>query len=319
MTPGRTVSAAAFLSAFLFACGAPPPPSYHGYVEGEFVNVAASYGGRLDKLAVQRGDGVGAGTPLYALDAVSEAAAEREAAQRLAAAEAQLADLRLGRRAPELAVTKAQIRQAEVDLERTTIQLARDEAQLRAGGIPQAQLDDARTAHAAAEARLAQLRSELAVGELPGRADQITAQVSQVAAARAALDQAAWRLGQKTVAATREGRVYDTLYRAGEWVPAGAPVVRMLPPGNLKLRFFVPQEIVGGLAAGRPVVVRCDGCGDDIAATLSYVSNQAEFTPPIIFSNERRSKLVFMVEAKPDSAADAKRLNPGQPVSVALK
>ena len=114
--------------------------------------------------------------------------------------------------------------------------------------------------------------------------------------------------------ATKAGRVYDTLYREGEWVAAGSPVVRMLPPSNIKVRFFVPQTIVGSLATGRAVAIQCDGCGADIPATISYISNEAEFTPPVIYSNETRSKLVFMIEARP-SPESATKLHPGQPVS----
>ena len=73
----------------------------------------------------------------------------------------------------------------------------------------------------------------------------------------------------------------------------------MLPPPNVKVRFFVPETIVGGLAAGRAVAIQCDGCAADIPATITYVSNEAEFTPPVIYSNETRSKLVFMIEARP--------------------
>ena len=99
---------------------------------------------------------------------------------------------------------------------------------------------------------------------------------------------------------------------------AGSPVVRMLPPANVKVRFFVPQAVVGSLASGRPVAIQCDGCGAEIPAAISYISNEAEFTPPVIYSNETRSKLVFMVEARP-SPDNATRLHPGQPVSVTLK
>ncbi|MCA9688743.1 MAG: HlyD family secretion protein [Myxococcales bacterium] len=137
-------------------------------------------------------------------------------------------------------------------------------------------------------------------------------------AAEAALAQANWQLARKTVAATLAGRVTDTLFREGEWVPAGGPVVRMLPPGNIKLRFFVPEAVVGSLKVGRALAVRCDGCGADIPATLSYVSSQAEFTPPVIYSNEMRRKLVFMIEARP-APDQATRRHPGQPVSVLLK
>lgn len=313
-----TLALYALCAMLLAACGAAGDDGFQGYVEGEFVNVAGPLGGRLEHLAVKRGDEVQAGASLYALEAVSESAAVREAQAQLDVARARLADLKLGRRAPEQAVTQAQIAQAEADAARAATQLARDEKQLRAGGVSQAQVDDDRAALDAARARLAQFRGELAVARLPSRADQIRAQAALVDAAEAALAQANWQLARKTVAATLAGRVTDTLFREGEWVPAGGPVVRMLPPGNIKLRFFVPEAVVGSLKVGRALAVRCDGCGADIPATLSYVSSQAEFTPPVIYSNEMRSKLVFMIEARP-APDQATRLHPGQPVSVLLK
>jgi HlyD family secretion protein len=302
----------------LAACSNGNPPGYQGYVEGEFVNVAAPISGRLDQLAVKRGDQVAANARLYALEAVSEAAAQRQAAEQVKAAEAQLADLKQGRRPPEQDVTRAQLAQAQVDEKRAATQLARDEAQFRIGGIARAQLDDSRSAYAVAQARVAQLGSELTVAQLGSRGEQVKAQAAQVEAARAALAQATWKLDQKSVHAMQAGRVFDTLYREGEWVAAGGPVVRMLPPGNVKVRFFVPQSIVGTLAIGRAVAIRCAGCGDDIPGTLTYVSAEAEYTPPVIYSNETKSKLVFMVEARP-APENAGRLHPGQPVSVLVK
>jgi HlyD family secretion protein len=302
----------------LAACTRSPPTGYQGYVEGEFVNVASPIAGRLDQLSVKRGDAVSVSARLYALEAASEAAAQRQAAEQLKAAEAQLADLKQGRRLPEQEVTRAQLAQAEAEEKRGATQLARDEAQFAVGGIARAQLDDARAANAVNVARVAQLRSELAVARLPSRSDQINAQAAQVAAARAALAQATWRLDQKSVLATRGGRVFDTIYREGEWVAAGSPVVRLLPPQNVKVRFFVPEAIIGGLAIGRAVTIQCDGCGADIPATLTYVSTEAEFTPPVIYSNATRSKLVFMVEARP-AVENAGRLHPGAPVSVRIQ
>lgn len=163
-----------------------------------------------------------------------------------------------------------------------------------------------------------ELEGQLEVSRLPARTDQIRAQNAQVAAARAASEQSTWRLDQKHVAATQGGLVVDTLYREGEWVPAGSPVVRLLPPQNVKLRFFVPEAVAGGLKPGRRVAVRCDGCERDVPASVSYVSNEAEFTPPVIYSNETRAKLVFLVEARP-STENAPWLRPGQPVSVTLQ
>jgi len=163
-----------------------------------------------------------------------------------------------------------------------------------------------------------ELSGQLDVSRLPAREDQIRAQSAQVAAARAALSQSNWRLDQKQVVATLAGIVSDTLYREGEWVPAGSPVVRMLPPKNVKVRFFVPEIIAGGLKPGRSLSVRCDGCETDVPATLSYVSNEPEYTPPVIYSNDTRAKLVFMVEARP-TVENAPKLRPGQPVAVTLR
>ena len=281
------------------------------------MNVATSQSGRLDRLTVKRGDVVAPGSALYALEAASDEAAQRQAAEQVRAAEAQLNDLKQGRRLPEQDVTRAQLAQSQIEEQRSATQLARDEAQFAAGGISRNALDDARAAHAVNAARVLQLRSELTVAQLGSRGEQINAQSAQVAAARAALAQASWRLAQKSVPATRAGRVTDTLFREGEWVPAGSPVVRMLPPQNVKVRFFVPEPVVGAIAVGRALAIECDGCGAAIPATVSFVATEAEFTPPVIFSNETRSKLVFMIEARPapDTAA---RLHPGQPVSVRL-
>jgi HlyD family secretion protein len=111
--------------------------------------------------------------------------------------------------------------------------------------------------------------------------------------------------------------VHDTLYSEGEYVNAGQPVVSLLPPGNLKMRFFVPETIVGALKLGQEVRAVCDGCGAPIGAKISYVSRQAEFTPPVLYSREQRAKLVFLIEARP-APADALRLKPGQPLDVSL-
>ncbi|MGE8470354.1 MAG: HlyD family secretion protein, partial [Paraburkholderia hospita] len=240
------------------------------------------------------------------------------AQQQLAAARAQLADIQTGKRPPEIDVTKAQLAQAVANARKAALQLTRDEAQYRAGGIPKGQLDDTRAAADAANAQVRELTREVQVARLPGRSQQLLAQSAQVEAAQAAVAQAQWKLDQKRVNAPARGRVYDTLYRVGEWVQAGNPVVQMLPPQNVKVRFFVPETVVGSLAPGRALTVHCDGCASDIDAKITYVSNSSEYTPPVIYSNESRAKLVFMVEAHP-SVDDAPRLHPGQPVSVTLR
>jgi len=306
---------AGVVAALLAACSGDKSSAWQGYVEGEYVNVASPVAGRLDKLLVLRGQTVEAKAPLFRLESEQELAAKQQADEQLNAAQAQLADLRLGRRRPEVAVTEAQLAQAEAAQQQAALQLRRDEAQFEAGGIARAQLEESRSNQAIKAARVRELAGQLDVTRLPAREDQIRGQSAQVAAARAAQSQAAWRLDQKQVAASQAALVADTLYREGEWVAAGSPIVRLLPPGNVKLRFFVPETSAGSLKPGRKVSVGCDGCGAGVAAVVSYVSNEPEFTPPVIYSNEPRAKLVFLVEARP-SPESAARLRPGQPVSV---
>jgi HlyD family secretion protein len=291
--------------------------TYQGYVEGEFVYLSSSQPGALAQLWVRRGQAVAADAPLFALESVDETAALQQATHQLAAARAQLADLQTGKRPHEVDVTKAQLAQAVAQARMAALQLARDEAQFRAGGVARQQLENSRTSAATTAAQVRELQSQLAVARMPSREEQIRAQAEQVDAAQAALAQAQWRVDQKRVAAPRAGLVYDTLYRVGEWVLAGSPVVQLLPPQNVKVRFFVPETTVGALAVGRGVAIHCDGCVADIPASITYIASAAEYTPPVIYSNESRSKLVFMVEAHP-SAADAPKLHPGQPVAVSV-
>ena len=320
MSTVRALPLALAVAALLGGCGRPADtgPTYQGYVEGEFVYLSSSQAGTLTQLSVERGQAVAAGTPVFALEAVSETAALQQAQHQLAAARAQLADLQTGKRPPEVAVTRAQLAQATAQASRAAAQLARDERQYAAGGLSKQQLDDTRTSAQTTAAQMRELQNQVDVARLPGRAQQVAAQAAQVDAAQAAVAEAQWKFDQKRIAAPADGRVYDTLYRVGEWVQAGNPVVQMLPPQNLKVRFFVPEAAIASLAPGRTIAIHCDGCAADLSARITYVSRAAEYTPPVIYSNESRSKLVFMVEARP-APADAPKLHPGQPVAVRVR
>ncbi len=304
------------LAAALAGCARAPRDNFQGYVEGEFVEVAPSEAGRLDRLAVAKGAGVDAGAPLFSLESVAEAAALRQAQAQLASAKSQLQDIEMGKRPQELAVLRAQLDQARAESKRAVAERERDAAQFAAGGISQSQADRSQATADAATARVLELERQEAVANLPAREDQIAAQKAQVAAAQAFVEQAQWRLEQKSVAAPVAGLVFDTLYRTGEWVAAGRPVVRLLPQENIKIRFFVPEPVVGSLALGQALEFRCDGRTEAIRGEISYISTEAEFTPPVIYSKETRSKLVFMIEARP---SDASNLHPGQPAEVSLR
>ena len=302
----------------LAGCGNDNAAFFQGYAEGEYVYVASSEAGRLTELPVRRGQQVKAGAPLFALEAIRETAARDQAGAQLAAAAAQLEDIATGKRPAEVDVTRAQLAQAEAAARRSAAQLRRDTEQFRIGGIARAQLDDSREQAQSDTARVRELKAQLDVAALPGRDDQRLAQAAQVEAAQAVLAQADWTLSQKRQAAPAAALVFDTLYREGEWVPAGSPVVSLLPPGNIKVRLFVPETALGSLKMGQQLVVRCDGCGDPIPVRIDYISTQAEYTPPVIYSRESRSKLVYMIQARPTAEA-APRLHPGQPLEAALQ
>lgn len=315
MLPRNSIAASLLIG--LLGCSGSGTTPFQGYVEGEFVYMASSQPGRLQHLATQRGQQVARDAELFTLEAIQEKAEQQQARQQLAAAEAQLADIGTGKRAPEIAVIRSQLLQAQAAARKSEQQRERDEAQYRTGGISRDQLEATLAQASIDAAHVSELQNQLDVARLPGRDQQLKAQSKQVDAARAVLAQADWRVAEKSVAAPSPGLVYDTLYREGEWVPAGSPVVRMLPPQNIKVRFYVPESLLGGLAIGRRVSLHCDGCATEVPATITYVSSEAEYTPPVIYSNETRGKLVYMIEAHP-APADAVKLHPGQPLSVRL-
>lgn len=324
MTPHRICIAgfipcmAAALVLLATGCSHQQITQYQGYVEGRFVYVASPESGRLDRLSVARGETVGAGHALFGLDEEPEASAARQARQALQSSESKFADLKTGKRPPEIQVTRAQLMQAQVEKRQAARILSSEEAQYRAGGIPQTDLINAQAAADESAAKVHELEAELAVDALPAREQQIRAQFNQVAADRATLAEAEWRLQQKEISSPRQGLVFDTLYRQGEWVAAGNPVVQLLPPDNLEVRFFVPETVVGKLRTGERVRVQCDGCSSTITAIITFISPQCEYTPPVIYSNENRSKLVFMIVARPP-LEKAAMLHPGQPVAVTLE
>jgi HlyD family secretion protein len=314
MKPALTAIAVALA---LFACGKSEPPSLQGYVEAEYVRVAAPFGGTLVRLDTQRGTRVEAGAPLFALEAESEDAARREARERLRRAEAQAEDLKKGKRPTEIEAVRAQLAQAQVVASFSEKEWRRQLDLVSKGFVSQSRADEAKTARDRDRNKVVELQNDLATVKAGTRPDEIRAAEAEAAAAREALAQADWKLRQKTVAATVSGSVADTLFTRGEWVPAGAPVVSLLPPGNVKVRFFVPEPKLGGVKVGQRVALACDGCAPSLGATISFIAPQAEFTPPVIYSKDNRAKLVFLVEARP-SAEDAVKLHPGQPVDVTL-
>ena len=307
-----------FLAMTLVQSGCEPSPSnqVQGYVEGEYIYVASPYAGALASLSVRRGKQVSVGDPLFALEQVSEKAVRDEAEKKLGQALANFEDAKKGKRPSEIESLKAQLKYAQAALRLATQEVARQE---RLKSIPGAavemEVDRARATRDQNQQRVAQLDADLHTALLGARPDQVAAAEAEVRARESALAKAEWDLSQKRQAAPKAGLVFDTLYREGEWVEAGRPVVVLLPPDHVKVRTFVSETKVGAIKLGDVVQITVDGVQGTIQGTVSYISPRAEYTPPVIYSRENRKKLVFLVEALFDRDA-ARDLHPGQPVDV---
>lgn len=305
------------LAAVLWGCQDQATGTYQGYVEGEFVYVAGKLAGRLDNLAVSRGQRVQSGDLLFALEHDYETRAVAQAEAEVHQAEATLRDKEKGLRPEEIAQIEADLGRARAARELSHLEYQRRIKLYADATIAKEELDTARTTRSKDVQQVKELEAKLATGKLASRVDQVRAAAAAVDAARAVLDQARWNLDEKSQRAGVGGLVFDVLHYAGEWVAAGAPVVTLLPPENIKIRFFVPQAVAGSLAVGAPVRVSWDGGTAPLAATVSYIAPSVEYTPPVIYSQGFRDKLVMMVEARvPPEVAG--RLHPGQPVDVAL-
>jgi len=299
----------------LAACRRAPDGLWQGYVEGEYIYVASPLAGRLETLAVPKGTRIDAGAPLFTLEREAELAVQREAAERLRQTEARLADLTKGQRPTELAALEARLAQAHAAAELATRGLARLSRLHETSVLAEDEFDRARLAHETAKQQVAEIEAQLATAHLGARDDAIAAAEAEVAAARAALDRAAWNVAQKSPVAPVAALVHDTLYREGEFVTAGLPIVSLLPPENVKVRFFVPESDFAALKLGDVVRVSLTK-REPFTARIIYLSTRAEYTPPVLYNRENRAKLVFMVEAVPVDAAIARDLHPGQPADV---
>lgn len=299
----------------LAGCADNSEPALNGYVEAELVRVASPVGGQLLRLNTSRGAQVVAGQPLFVLEQGSESAAVDEAAARLQQSRAQVEATRTTAPATGAPVREPGQTMAVLTAQRLT---ARNE-------LKQAEADLTRQQRLAAQHFFSPASLEAQVTRRNGAAAKLAEVDAQIRAAQAGIDvssaqlaQSRWRLNQKQVAAPVSARVEDTLYRVGEWVPAGAPVVSLLEAAAVKARFFVPEALLPRIKQGGKVSLRCDGCAAPVAATISFIARNAEFTPPVIYSRENRSRLVYLIEALP-APADAGKLRPGQPLDVYLE
>jgi HlyD family secretion protein len=271
----RTIIVAFVL--MLAACGERGSDVMQGYGEADYIYLSSQDAGIVGELLVREGDQVEAGARVFRLDTERLGyGVESAEAQRAAAA--------------------AAVRTAQAEAVLAQRNYARGAQLERQGFYPRARLDADLAARDAANARLAQARREaLAVGAEAGLAEE--------------------RVNDLAGAAPVAGTIEQIFHRAGEVVAAGQPIVALLPPQNMKVRFFAPQDMLARLPVGARVLVSCDGCAEPIPARVSFVAREPQFTPPVIYSLEEREKLVFLVEARFDGPTP---IRPGMPVDVRI-
>jgi HlyD family secretion protein len=254
---------------------------YLGYAEGNTSLVGPAVAGRLVTVAVVKGQKVKAGASLFQLDdAVARSEIPRLEAV-VAAARAALDGLQTGKRPEELDLIARQHAEAEANLALAKVEYERVSSLSRRGVVAPTEFDKATATLAVAEAALATQRK---------------------------------RLSDYQAVSPSEALVDDVFFDAGEAVGAGQPVVSMLEPGKISLRFYVPEVERTKASAGTSIRYSCDGCGEGGSATITHVAATPEYTPPVIYSETARAKLVFLVEASPEQPDP--RLQPGLPIEV---
>ena len=315
------------LLSFIPGIGHEGPPSWNGYVEADYVYAAAPSGGTITAIRVSEGDTVAPGDVLFTLDAATQQAQYEAAVARanaanaqVAAAKATLANLKTGARPEELQVTQASLAQAEANLALAQQNFSRTQDLFDKGNVPRSQLDEAQASLDAANAAVVQLKAQLAVAQLPARDDQIAAAEAGLAAAKstaaAAMADAATAkasLDNRTIVAPEAGRIERLYFASGEVAGAGAPVVSIAGSESLRIKFYLNEVDRPAFHLGEAVSVSCDGCAAGLTATIDHFASDPQFTPPIIYSRDERSRLVFLTEAV---MAEQNSVLPGQPVSI---
>ncbi len=273
-------------------------------------------GGQVQELITDRGKIVLAGDHLLSLESGLQEAVLAGATAALQKAKADLDNLLKGGRKSEITAIEERLTQAMAERELATVYLTRQKDLVENGVASVETLDSAQAAFISSRARVREIEAQLVTAQLEARVDEIAAAEAVVAGAMSTLAEANWRLAQRRLYAPDDGLIADIYYRAGEYVSAGRPTLSFLAHKDRKIRFFVPETALSLISPGMQVSVDCDNCGDGLAATINFISPEAEFTPPIIFSETVRHKLVFLVEAIPN--APLAILAPGLPVDVRL-
>lgn len=302
-------------SYFLTGCGTSDQQTYQGYVEGKNIYLASPFSGRLIDAFVARGQHVNAKELLFKLDPDPQEMTNNEASAALEQAEKVYIDLTKPKRPEEIAAIQAQIGQVNSQIALSALRVKRNQTLYDKHVMDKDTLDAAIERHNELGFLKAQYEANLSLAKQGSREEQIKAQKSQIALFTSRKNKSKWELSQKSIYAPTNGVIFDTYYRKGEFVDAGRAIASLLAPENIRIEFFIPSTALAAIHINQKIIFNCDGCAKNNLATIQYISPEAEYVPPLVYSQNNRDKLVFRVKA---SIPDAARFKPGQPVMVTV-
>lgn len=291
-----------------------------GYIEGDYRYLVAPRSGWLKSVTVNLGDTLHRGQLAFNYRSDAEQFAVNQADAQLQSQIAQSQNLTTGARPEEIASLQAQFKAAQAQLLLAKQTLERYQMLQRSDAVAQVQVDEMVTQVKTAQAAVDSIQAQIRAANLPARKQTLTASIATSKAAKAVLEKAQYDLSQLNVDSELDGEVSQVYYHTGEYVTQGQPIVQILPHANRKVIFYVPQDKLSTLKVGQVVNLQGIGSQQSLSnASIRYISPQASYTPPVIYSNENADKLTFRVEGVLNTADNMPNLQVGQPVQVILE
>lgn len=306
------------LTGLLCACTDYEHSPLQGYIEGEYTQLSSPIAGKLSKLAVVRGEYVSQGQLLFLLDNRPESDQLQRATAQTESSKAQYQDALMGQRSTVIIALIAQRDQAKAALDLAQQNFARSQILFQKGAVSRASFDEATSNLKSAKRRVDEIEANIREAQQGQRQFKIESQYDEYKASQAQLSEAQWRVQQKSVYAPDKGLIFDTFFNEGEQVSAYQAVVSLLSPTNVYVVFYISEPDRSKYKVGDNIMFTCDACHERFPAKINYISPQAEYTPPVIFSRESRAKLVYRVRAAIPVWV-TERVYPGQPVDVFLR
>ena len=299
----------------LSGCHSSNENEIQGYIEGDFVRVSLPESGIIETLTVSRGETVQTGKILFTLDAGREQAALEKAKSELTVAENELENLKASERSEEIKALEADVQELKANLAYTSKDYHRQYNLSKTGAVSLNDVDKVYSEKLALEAKIRATESRLKLARLSiGRDEEILSAQHTIKVREASVRQAQADLALRTAIAPENAVVTDIIFRPGETVPGGQAVVELLPSQNIKARFYLSPQQISLLQTKSGIALRCEGSEKEIPAKISYISPEASYRPPVLYSRDQSEKLAFLVEAVP--LEHSTPLHPGQPVTV---